>query len=417
MRLRHLLLLGASTSSLATLAQAEATPYFISLSETVRYERNVLALADFVAAPPGLSRPDTIAVTALQGGIDQPFGRQRGFANLSLSQVNYSKNSIYNNQAYTGNIGLDWSTVERISGTLLATANRGLSSFGSTGLGVQDKNLVDTQGVNATVSVGLVTQYSAEAGYNHREVRNSLQNRAVLSRDFDEDTASVGLRWRPSAATNVGLTVRDKRGRYPKFQQVADGSFLADRFKQQGIELNGGIQPTGASVFDFRIGQSKTRYDLNQARDFSGITGSLGWSWQPSGKLRVTTRLSRDTGQDSYAVSQFNVPATSEYTRVNDVLRLQADWEVSAKIAVTTAWQTVQRTVTENVPAQSGGGFSERSGKDRTHQLSLGARWTPYRFAVLGCDALAERRSARGDLVEPLRNYSVGCFGQLLLQL
>jgi hypothetical protein len=417
MRLPHLLLFGATTLLLVTPAQAEATPYFIGLSQAVRYERNVLGLGNNVAAPAGLERSDTIAVTNLQGGIDQPFGRQRGYANLSLRQVNYSNNSTYNNQAYTGNLGLDWSTIERISGSLSGNLNRSLSSFGSFGLGVEEKNFEDSQGLNATISLGMVTEYSAEAGYSRREVRNSLVNRAVLSRDFDQDTGTVGLRWRPSAATNFGLTLRDTRGRYPKFKQVADGSFQADRFKQQGVELSGGIQPSGLSVFDFRIGQNKTRYDLNQARDFSGVTGSLGWSWQPTGKLRVTTRASRDTGQDSYAVAQFNVPGTSEYTRVNDVLRLQADWDFSAKIAFTGAWQLVQRAVSDRVPAGSATGVTERSGKDRSNVLSFGARWAPYRFLVLSCDTLAEWRSASGELAVPLRNYSVGCSGQLQLQL
>lgn len=420
MRLSHPLLL-ASLACLATAlpqaAWAEATPYFINLSETVRYERNVLGLGRNSPTPPNLQRSDTIAVTALQGGIDQPFGRQRGYANLSLRQVNYSNNSIYNNQAYTGNLGLDWSTVERISGTLQVNANRALSSFGSFGLGVQDKNFEDAQGASASISVGLVTEYSAEASISHREVRNSLQNRAVLSRDFDQDTGTLGLRWRPSAATNFGLALRDTRGRYPKFRQIENGSLLADRFKQQGIDFTAGFQPSGVSAFDFRIGQNRTTYDLNQARDFSGVTGSLGWSWQPSGKVRLTTRLSRDTGQDSYSVAQFNVPATSEYTRVNDVLRLQADWDFSAKISFTGALQYVQRSVSNSVPANSVSGFTDVSGKDRSNVLSFGGRWAPYRVFVLSCDALAEWRTATGQLVEPLRNYSVGCAGQLQFQL
>jgi hypothetical protein len=417
-RLSLVLVLASALGFVAAGARAETTPYFVGISQAVTYERNVLRLRDDVAAPEGLKRSDTILVSSLQGGIDQPFGRQRAYGNLSLRQVTYTSNSLYNNQAYTGNVGLDWSTIDRISGSLSANANRSLSSFGSFGLGLlREKNFEDSQGLNASISMGLVTEYSAEAGFNHRQVRNSLKNGAVLSRDFDQDSATVGLRWRPSTAANVGLTLRDTRGRYPKFRQVADGGFLADRFKQQGVELSGSIQPTGASTFDLRLGQNKTTYDLNQARDFSGVTGSLGWTWQPTGKLRFTSRVSRDTGQDSYALVQFNVPGTSEYSRVYDVLRLQADLEVSAKIALTASWQTVQRNVTQNAPTGSDGSIGTASGRDTTHQLNFGGRWSPYRTTSLGCDVGAERRSASGQLAEPLRDYTVNCFGQFQLLL
>jgi hypothetical protein len=399
-------------------AHAEATPYFIGLSQGITYERNVLRLADDVAAPEGLKRSDTIFVTALQGGIDQPFGRQRAYGNLSLRQVTYASNTAYNNQAYTGNVGLDWSTIERISGSLSANANRSLSSFGSFGIGLlREKNFEDSQGFNASVSMGLVTEYSAEAGFGHRQVRNSLKKAGVLARDFDQDSATVGLRWRPSTAANLGLSLRETRGRYPKFRQVADGSFLADRFKQQGLEISGSIQPMGVSSFDLRLGQNKTKYDLNQSRDFSGITGSLGWTWQPTGKLRITSRVSRDTGQDSFALVQFNVPGISEYSRVNDVFRLQADLEVSAKIALTASWQTLQRNLTQNTPSPVDGSVTSASGRDTTHQLNLGGRWTPYRTTLLSCDVGAERRSASGPLAEPLRDYTINCYGQFQLQL
>ncbi len=417
MRLPQLFLIGASTSLLAGAAHAEATPYFIGLSQNLTYERNVLRLGNNVAAPPDLSRADTVSVTGVQGGINQPFGRQRGYANLSLRQVTYNNNSIYNNQAYTASAGLDWSTVERISGTLSGTLNRSLSSFGSFGLGVQDKNYETAQGLNASISIGLVTEFSAEASFNHRQVRNSLQKRAVLSRDFDQDSGTLGVRWRPDAALNVGMVLRDTRGRYPKFQQVADGSFLADRFKQQGIEFNGAIQPSGLSTVDFRLGQTKTRYDLNQARDFSGLTGAIGWTWQATGKVRLTSRLSRDTGQDSFAVAQFNVPATSDYSRVTDVLRVQADWDFSAKIAFNAAWQNYRRAYTQSTPSFLSANSTSASGRESGNELSFGVRWAPYRTSSFGCDASAEVRTASGELTVPMRNYNVGCFGQLQLQL
>jgi hypothetical protein len=399
-------------------AEAETTPYFVGLSQSITYESNSLRLDASQPRPEGLKFADNVYVTSLLGGFDQPYGRQRGFGNLSLRQITYAGNTGRNNQAYTGVLGLDWSTVERISGSLSVNANRALSSADGLGLAlINEKNFESSQGLDARIAMGVVTEYSLEAGFGTRSVRNSLKNRALLARDFDQDSASVGARWRPSTAANVALTLRETRGRYPKFRQIADGSFLSDRFKQQSLELSGAIAPMGASTFDARLAQSKSRYDLNQARDYSGLTGSLGWNWQATGKLRLATRLSRDTGQDSYSTVLFGVPGRADYTRVNDSLRLQADFEVTAKIALTSSWQSTQRTLSQLASDAGQASDSGKSGKDLTHQFTLGARWSPYRTTVISCDGSIERRSAQGELSNALRNSTFGCAGQFQLQL
>ncbi len=407
-----------SVALLAGRAGAETTPYFVGLSQAITYESNSLRLDSGQTAPEGLKFADNVYVTSLLGGFDQPYGRQRGYGNMSLRQITYAGNTGRNNQAYTGVLGLDWSTVERISGSLSVNANRSLSSADGLGLAlINEKNFESSQGLDTRIAMGVVTEYSLEAGFGTRSVRNSLKNRALLARDFDQDSASVGARWRPSTAANVALTLRETRGRYPKFRQIADGSFLSDRFKQQSIELSGAIAPMGASTFDARVAQSKSRYDLNQARDYAGLTGSLGWNWQATGKLRLNTRLARDTGQDAFAIVQFGVPGRADYTRVNDSLRLQADFELSAKIALSSSWQSTQRTQTQLASDAGRPNDTAKNGKDLTHQFTLGARWSPYRTTIISCDGSIERRSAQGELSNALRNSTFGCAGQFQLQL
>jgi hypothetical protein len=399
-------------------AAADNTPYFVGVSQAVVYESNSLRLESGQALPDGLKFADSLFVTSLLGGFDQPYGRQRGYGNLSLRQNSYASNSGRNNQAYTGLLGLDWSTIERISGSLSISANRSLSNADGLGLSVlQEKNFETNQSLNTSIAMGLVTEYSLEAGFSHLEVRNSLTNRTLLARDFDRDNASVGVRWRPSPAASLGLNLRESRGRYPRFRQVADGSFLSDRFKQQGVEISAALQPSGASSFDLRMGQNKTRYDLNQARDFSGLTGSLGWNWQATGKLRLSTRLSRDTGQNSIAQTLFGVPGRADYTQLLNTFRMQADFDVTAKIAFSSSWQTVQRKSSQLASGTNDPRDVDKSGKDLTHLFTLGARWLPYRTTTISCDGSIERRSAQGELAAALRNSTFGCSGQFQLQL
>jgi hypothetical protein len=182
------------------------------------------------------------------------------------------------------------------------------------------------------------------------------------------------------------------------------------------VDLTASLVPTGASTVDFRIGQSRTRYDLNNARNFSGLTGTLGWNWQATGHFRLATRLSRDTGQDSYATTVFgNVPGSSDFSRLVNTLRVDGSYDYSAKIAFSAGWQLAQRTIVQTIdnpllPLNA-------SGKDSTNSFSLGVRWAPLRTVSVGCDATQEQRSASGDgLTTPLHNTGLSCFGQLQFQ-
>jgi hypothetical protein len=396
-------------------AQAEVRPYYFGVTESYTRDSNLLRLADGAVAPDGYSRGDSAWSTSLLAGFDQPFGRQHGYANLTLRDTRYSANSIYNNQGYTANAGLDWSTAERVSGSLVVSGNRALYAFNA-GYGaglLTKKNLQTTKALNGSVNVGLVTEYSLVVTAGRRDVTNSLNEPATQALDFYQNNASIGVLWKPRGATSFGATYSETRGRYPRYQQVADG-YNADRFTQPNFDLSAIVQPTGASNLEVHVGYSQTRYDLNQPRNFSGGTGKLVWSWQPSGKLQLSARLSRDVGQNVYAVNDFGIPATSDYSQVYNTARLQADYSVTAKIALTTSWTQVQRTIALRTDSPFRAPTAE--GKDNSRVLALGARWAPLRSVQVGCDYTHEKRSASGELTAPLSDNTFACYAQFQLQ-
>ena len=396
-------------------ASAQSHPYYVSISESIGHDSNLLRLADGQDTVAPYVKADTTYQTSFQGGIDQAFGRQHFSANASLRDVRYGANSLFNNQGYSGSVGLDWSTIERISGNLAASVNRSLSAFNSYQIGLlTSKNFEDTRGVNAGINVGLVTQYSLEVNAGYRSVTNTLDNDVVQARNFNQTNGGALLRWRPSSATNLSLGVREVQGRYPKYA-IINGEFQADRFKQDLVDLTGAITATGASSFDARVSYSNTRYDLNNARNFSGLTGAAGWNWQATGKLRLSTRYTRDIGQDSYAVTVFgNVPGSSDYSRLVNTLQVNANFDATAKIGYTAGWQLTQRDVVQTIvnpllPLNA-------SGRDLSNVLSVGVRWSPLRTVSVGCDGAFERRTASGQIVAPLHSNAFSCFGQLQLQ-
>jgi len=396
-------------------AGAESSPYYVGLSLSQGHESNVLQLADGVDPAPGFERADDVTATSLLAGFDQRISRQRVYGSLALRSNRYANNSALDNLAYSANAGIDWATVGRVSGSLRVSGDRSLSLYDEQ-LGVlAGKNLVTSRAFNGSLSVGVVTQYSLELSGGRRDVGYSLDNAVVRSREFKQDNGSLGLRWRPSGVGSVTLSLSTTRGVYPRFSTTSGGEDLADRFKRTSVDLAVSMQPTGASSIDARISNGRTRFDLNQERDFSGTTGVVSWSWQATGKLKTNVFLTRETGQDSYAVLQFNfLPATLDYSRVINAVGVKVDHDLTAKVALTASYGVYRRSLVATTigPIPQ----APRAGSDSTANLTLGARWAPWRNTLVGCNAASSRRRASGDLTAPGRSTSFNCYAQATLQ-
>ena len=226
-------------------AAAQSSPYYIGASQAFSHESNLLRLSTQQTAPAGYDQADTVSSTSLLAGFDQSFGRQRAYGNLAVRANRYGNNGLFNNTGYSLGTGLNWQTVERLSGTLAASANRTLQLLNTQELGFPTrKNLESVESLNATASLGVVTQYSFEVNAGYRNAQNSLQEPTVQARDFSQKNASVGVRWRPRAAASLGLSVGTTQGRYPKFRQTPAGNFEADRFKRNDVEISATLAPS-----------------------------------------------------------------------------------------------------------------------------------------------------------------------------
>ena len=164
------LLLAPCLLLLCAAATAQSSPYYVGLSLGLLQDSNLFRSRDGAALPPGLSRSDTVITTSLLAGVDQPIGRQRVFGTLSLNDNRYANNDYLSYPGYGLNAGVDWSTVERVSGTVSMRANQAQRRFNDISGAVIDprKNIENSLGVDAVFRVGLVTRWSAEASCDGR---------------------------------------------------------------------------------------------------------------------------------------------------------------------------------------------------------------------------------------------------------
>lgn len=402
--------------ALATAAaplHAETSPWYVGASQAFTHSSNLLRLDDGQATPDGFSRADTVASTSLLAGLDQPIGRQRLYGTLALRANRMSNNEIYDNESYTLNAGLDWATVDNLSGSLKLQSNRNLASFNAEEIGfVAKKNIETAQQLDAAVRLGVVTEWTAELNAGTRSVDYTADE--YQSREFRQDSASLGLRWRPSGALSLGLAWRETRGRYPHFRPLADGSYEADRFQRRDLDLSAGLEASGASTVSARLSFGRTRYDVATQRDFSGVTGLLRWDWRPTARLRLDTRLTRDPSQSSYFFDSPLADSTIEYSRVTTGLRLRADYTASAKILLNLTLATERRSLARTLPSFTGS--EPLTGSDRYTRLAFGATWTPTRSLQFGCDLGQDRRRADGQLSSDFSDTTSSCYAQITLQ-
>jgi hypothetical protein len=388
-----------TTMLLAGAAAAQTSPWYVGAGLTLTQESNIYRLPDGAATPPGVSKSDRVTSAALLAGLDQAVGRQRLYGNATLRSNRYQDNPVLDYEGYALRAGLDWSTAERLSGNVDLRADRGLR-FES---GQQGGRNVETgHQASAVVRLGVVTVYTAEASLEHRRIDYSAP--AFDDRDNRQNAVSLGLRWRPSGGTVLGAGLRHVRGEYPRFS--ASGS---ERYARNGLDLVGGLDLSGASRIDARLNLGRTRHEQATQRDFSGVTGSLSWDWRPTAKLRLVTRASRDSGQDSYSGRSADGDGVVDVSRTTTALGLRAEYAASAKVRINAGVNLARRDLVGKPPD---------GGRAREHatEPSLGLAWEPTRSLVFGCDAGHEKRSVSGDLSAPYSAARFGCYGQVFLR-
>ncbi len=416
----RLLCLAAALACVAPAsAWAEGNPYYLGVSQSLAHESNLYRLGDgqVLAAGSAASRSDTVSTTSLFGGVDQSIGRQRVYGSAFLRANRYQHNGGLNNESYALNLGLDWSTVKRLSGTLSVGADQSLAQFNSrtsTNSIETKKNLTRTEQVNANFHLGVVTRYTAEASLGY--LQRSYSATEYDPYEFQQTSGSLGMRYRPSNLLALGAALRLTRATYPRFSNVG-GVFESDRLNRQDIDFTADWQPSGASQLSARLSPTRSNYDRNKLSDFSGLTGAASWAWQATGKLKLTTHLTRDTGQSAAAVNLgiFGTGVT-DYSQTTTALQLRGAYDLSAKIALTSAVAYAHRALVNTQSSTFVAGQST-TGSDNTTTLALGARWTPYRSVQLGCDVSTENRgSSNAALSVPLGASSFSCYGQFTLQ-
>ena len=401
-------------------AAAQVSPYYVGVAQTLAYNANVRRVGEGEHLPvaDNIRKSDLISSTALVAGVDQSFGRQRVYGSGRLGLDRYQHNTTLNGQTYNLNLGLDWATVERLSGSVSVSAAQNLAQFNAgirNGTLLTAPNVSNTEQLNARVALGMVTRYTAEVSLGWRRQRYSATEYQAYA--FDESNGSVGLRYRPSDLLALGAALRLTQASYPRFNEPTPGVFVADTLRREDIDFTAQWQPSGASTVNARLSPTRTRHERDTATNFSGLTGSAAWTWAATGKTQLAATLSRDTSQSAQASSLgiFGNRVT-DFGQITSALQLRADHALTGKASLNSTLGYAHRTLNSNqvntlLPNQI------QQASDNSATLALGARWAPTRGSLVGCDISHEQRKSSNKALLPTLSASLfSCYGQFTLQ-
>jgi len=300
-------------------------------------------------------------------------------------------------------VGLDWATVNNLSGNLNGSTRSTLRRFDSTetaGLAGQ-RNVETSNQLGGVARLGVITPLTLELSASHRTVDFSAE--AYRGSAYKQDMGSLGARYRVGGAATAGLGWRETRTRY-----TSTGNFDSNR---RDLDLVLQWLPSEITSLNARLSRTSTSYLTQTDSNFSGTTGELQASTQATGKLRISTRLARDTGLSYSLFSVGGFSSATQFNRVTDSWRVAADYAAAAKLALTGSLTQDRRDLSKALTSSF-----ELGGRDTTTTTSLGLRWTPLRSLLLGTSVDHEKRTVNGSVSLPYSSTAVTVYGQFILQ-
>lgn len=380
-------------------AQTAERPWYVGATQDFTYLSNVL-----ITSTGEIS--DTVSTTSLRGGVNQTFGRQRAFANVSLNHQRYQDLSDRNNNGYNVEAGLDWSTVERLSGTVRWYSNRRQAAYNVGGIvPISLSNIERTDDLEFRARLGVVTALGFEAAVGHRRLRFGAPEFAA--REYDQDNGSLGIVYRPSGILSLTTGVSGSRTRNLAAEIGQSGP---DRNRRRDVYVGATWVPTGASTVDARLAYGKQEYDRATSADFSGLTGFARWVWKPTGRLELQASLSRDISQDAGFLrldESNNLQSGTDFAQTTNELALRAKYDLTGKVALTGGLAYTKRRLVE--------GFTGAVGRDSTVAGEVGFVWSATRTISAGCGAGRESRSGSGTGTADYDADRVNCFASITL--
>jgi len=401
--------------SAAGVFSPDPSPYYIGVSQGFTYDSNVYRI---VGGP-----ADAYSSTSLVGGFDQQISRQHVFGSATVANNRYRDHSDLDYVSYGVTAGLDWETINSLSGNVNASFNRNLAApISTSGTGTPRQNIAETQSISARARFGGSSLLAIEGSVGHGQIDYSAPESAVSNSTYDTGALTLFYTGGP---LHLGVGPRGTRTRTPQaLLDPTTGTYQGNTVTGQNLDFFAGYAVTGLLSANTRLSYTKQTNSGVSSADFSGWTGGLSFAYHATGKIDVTVDVARDAGFDSrffnsFAViqsgsSEVRIPITTLYenNRVTDSFGLGATYAATAKIGVRAGARYSQAKIsTLTVTTEVDQSVAEST--DVIKMVYVGADYAITRNVSAACNATYERRTVSGGVAFAYNTTTAGCSAQL----
>ena len=395
----------------------DPNPYYLGVTESVTHDSNVYRVPD---GPAG-----TYWSTGLVGGFDQSVGRQHFTGAGNVAYNSYGKGtSVLDNTNYGANLGWDWSTIERLSGSLSASATQGLASYsGNATLPTTERNILRTDQIGGSIRYGGYGRFSLGADYRHSRVHYSAPEYFGSRSSADSYGVNIFYNVNPDLALGVGY--RLSKTDSPEGSQVGPNAFEGLTSRGRNIDLTLNYHYTTQTSFNGRLSFTRQSNSGAAGQDFSGLTGALSASYMPTGKIGLNLTFARDAGTNGNFFNATTLPTTGTTTtttlglyqssQVTNSLSAGLTYAATAKISATAGYTYRHARIVGSTTA-SGGFASGNEYTDNLRLASLGANYTALRWLSLTCNLSRENRNVGSTGGFAYSANVIGCTAQATLR-
>ena len=391
-------------------ASAQANPYYIGANQAFSYNSNLYS-----------SRSNELSswysTTSIVGGFDQPVGRQRfyGSGNFGYNYFFNEDARSLNSNSFGVNVGWDWQTIERLSGTARFASNQSLVYYDIAGglPNAREKNIQNVSELDLTGRYGISPDIGLNLGYTYRKVNFSLPQYAY--NEYNQNVGSIGLSYGSHGIWTYGAAFRFTRTEYPFYPHPLPSRELGDTGDGKNFDFTIRWVPSALSTVNVRLSYSDINYDINQAQDFRGFNGSLSWTWLPTGKIRSTLTFIGAPGYASTFYAFVGEPVRVDNSRFTRTVRWNASYLATGKTSFTASLDLTKDYLEQTIFSKT------QQGSDLVTIGSVGVSYAPTRNSLLACNVSYTDRSVsenaeRYAMSYPYSSTMFSCSGQLVLQ-
>ncbi len=366
-------------------AADEPRPLSLTVRQGWRHSSNLYALSPAAAqALPALSGADSILVTGLKLAYERRISAQEVALWADLANNSYRRFDDLSHVAWNVGGNWNWQVGRQWYGTLAAGSQRFLNPFANQNQTI--RNQVALNALASSVGYRFGTRWSAFVGADF----NSRRNFAADSRgsDLDQSGLETGIRYQhPTGDVDTSVVIRGVRGSFPTLQQFdALGNAITqpvdNAFRDRSVLLRAALRPSAPSYIVGEVGWTSRQFDSLSTRNFSGLTGSFLWRWQPTDPLRSEFYVRRNLGAIQLGSSNFIDTVQAGLT---------VSWRIAAKVTLGAhaGWDLYRFG---GDPLSAVGVTQER--RDRLRTIGVSATWQAWRNVALIADHRREIRTS-----------------------